>query len=58
MIYMMSMMMITKKMKIEIRGYHKVKTISLRAESDGISVYKKIGFKECFRRVVASCQKV
>jgi ribosomal protein S18 acetylase RimI-like enzyme len=32
-----------------------IKTISLRAETDGINVYKKLGFKECFKRIVASC---
>jgi len=33
----------------------KIKTVSLRAEPDGISVYKKLGFKECFERIVADC---
>lgn len=32
----------------------KIKTISLRAEADGVSVYKKLGFKEYFKRIVAS----
>ena len=32
-----------------------VKTVALNAEPDGISVYNKLGFKECFKRVVASC---
>jgi predicted GNAT family acetyltransferase len=32
-----------------------IKTISLRAEADGVGVYKKLGFKECFKRIVASC---
>ena len=32
-----------------------IKTISLRAEANGVSVYKRLGFKECFKRVVASC---
>lgn len=32
-----------------------VKTISLRAETDGINVYSRIGFKECFVRTVATC---
>lgn len=32
-----------------------IKTVSLRSEQDGIGVYKKLGFKECFNRVVASC---
>jgi ribosomal protein S18 acetylase RimI-like enzyme len=32
-----------------------IKTISLRAETDGINVYKRIGFKECFARIVATC---
>lgn len=32
----------------------KVKTISLRAETDGINLYKHIGFKECFVRTVAA----
>lgn len=31
-----------------------VKTISLRAEPDGIQVYKRLGFKECFVRTVIS----
>ena len=31
-----------------------IKTISLRAEADGVNVYKKLGFKECFNRIVAS----
>ena len=30
-----------------------VKSVSLRAEADGV-VYKKLGFKECFKRVVAT----
>ncbi len=29
-----------------------VKTISLRAETDGINVYRRMGFKECFARIV------
>lgn len=32
-----------------------VKTISLRAETDGINVYRRMGFKECFVRTVATC---
>jgi GNAT superfamily N-acetyltransferase len=32
-----------------------IKTISLRAKADGVSVYKKLGFKECFKRIVATC---
>lgn len=32
-----------------------IKTISLRAEKDGVRVYQKLGFKICFNRVVASC---
>lgn len=32
-----------------------VNSVSLRAEADGVSVYKKLGFKECFKRVVATC---
>jgi GNAT superfamily N-acetyltransferase len=32
-----------------------IKTISLRAEADGVGVYKKLGFKECFKRIVATC---
>lgn len=31
-----------------------VKTISLRAETDGINLYKRMGFKECFERTVAA----
>ncbi|KUO72099.1 MAG: hypothetical protein APF77_00745 [Clostridia bacterium BRH_c25] len=31
------------------------KTISLRAEKDGVNLYKHLGFKECFNRIVASC---
>ncbi len=31
-----------------------IKTISLRAEADGVSLYKHLGFKECFKRVVAA----
>lgn len=29
-----------------------IKTISLRAETDGINVYRRMGFKECFVRTV------
>lgn len=32
-----------------------IKTISLRAEADGVGVYKKLGFKEHFKRIVATC---
>lgn len=32
-----------------------VKTVSLRAEPDGINLYKRIGFQEFCYRVVASC---
>ena len=32
-----------------------LKTVSLRAEPDGINLYKRIGFKEYCQRVVASC---
>jgi len=32
-----------------------IKTISLRAEADGVNVYKHLGFKECFNRIVAGC---
>lgn len=32
-----------------------IKTISLRAETSGINVYRRIGFKECFLRTVATC---
>jgi GNAT superfamily N-acetyltransferase len=32
-----------------------VKTISLRAEVDGINLYRRLGFKECFVRTVATC---
>ena len=32
-----------------------IKTISLRAETDGINVYRRMGFKECFVRTVAAC---
>ena len=31
-----------------------VKTISLRAETGGIQVYKRLGFKECFARTIAA----
>lgn len=31
-----------------------LKTVSLRAEADGVGVYKKLGFKECFKRVIAT----
>lgn len=31
-----------------------VKTVSLRAETDGIQVYKRPGVKECFVRIVAA----
>lgn len=31
-----------------------IKTISLRSEADGVGVYKKLGFKECFKRVIAT----
>lgn len=34
---------------------HGIKTVSLRAEPDGINLYKKIGFREYCKRVVASC---
>ena len=32
-----------------------IKTISLRAETDGINVYRRMGFKKCFVRTVAAC---
>jgi len=32
-----------------------IKTVSLRSEADGVGVYKKLGFKECFKRIVATC---
>jgi ribosomal protein S18 acetylase RimI-like enzyme len=32
-----------------------IKTVSLRAEADGVGVYKKLGFKQCFKRIVATC---
>jgi len=32
-----------------------VGTISLRAETDGINLYRRMGFKECFVRTVAAC---
>nr|WP_303740842.1 GNAT family N-acetyltransferase [Lutispora saccharofermentans] len=32
-----------------------IKTISLRAEKDGVNLYKHLGFKDCFKRIVASC---
>lgn len=35
--------------------HKQIKTISLRAEADGVSVYKKLGFREYFKRIVASC---
>lgn len=41
------------KALIDLRK-NKVKTISLRAETDGINVYKRLGFKECFERIVAT----
>lgn len=31
-----------------------IKTISLRAEADGVNLYKHLGFKECFKRIVAA----
>ena len=31
-----------------------IKTISLRAEADGVGVYGRLGFKEYFKRVLAS----
>lgn len=31
-----------------------IKTISLRAEADGVSVYKQLGFYECFKRILAT----
>lgn len=33
----------------------KIRIVSLRAEPDGINLYKKIGFKEYCKRVVACC---
>jgi len=36
---------------LKIKG---VKSISLRAEADGVSVYTKLGFKEVCKRIVAS----
>jgi len=42
------------KALIDLRN-NGIKTISLRAEADGVNVYKKLGFIECFKRIVASC---
>jgi ribosomal protein S18 acetylase RimI-like enzyme len=38
----------------DLRGIG-IKTISLRAEADGVGVYKRLGFHESFKRIVASC---
>lgn len=35
--------------------HKQIKTISLRAEADGVKVYKQLGFKEYFKRIVAFC---
>ena len=32
-----------------------IKSVSLRSEPDGVGVYKKLGFNECFNRVIATC---
>lgn len=32
-----------------------IKTISLRAEKDGVNLYKRLGFKACFNRTVVTC---
>ncbi len=36
-------------------GKRGIKTISLRAETSGINIYKRLGFTECFIRAVATC---
>lgn len=45
---------IINKALIDLKEYG-IKTVSLRAEPDGINLYKKIGFKECGERIVVSC---
>ena len=32
---------------------HIFRTVSLRAEEDGVGVYTRLGFKACFNRVIA-----
>lgn len=44
---------ITKAL-IDLKEYG-IKTVSLRAEPDGINLYKKLGFKEYSKRTVLSC---
>lgn len=45
---------VINKALIDLKEYG-IKTVSLRAEPDGINLYKKLGFKEYSKRTVASC---